>query len=158
MTEAVSYSEGDWFAVPLARGGYALGLIARANVAGVLLGYFFGPKRDSMPTVDDIRQLGRDEAVWVQRFGHLGVLGGEWPVLGRTPAWNRSEWPMPAFRRIEELTGRSIRVEYSDEDPSTWLTSERVDPGAVVGLPDDGVAGAVYVQERLERLLGDSAE
>lgn len=32
--------EGDWFAVPLRKGGYAVGLIAHANPDGVLLGYF----------------------------------------------------------------------------------------------------------------------
>jgi len=41
-----SYSEGDWFAVPLRGGGFAAGVIARAmpRKEGVLLGYFFGPR------------------------------------------------------------------------------------------------------------------
>lgn len=43
---ARNYREGSRFAVPLRQGGYAVGLVARVNPRGVLLGYFFGPRHD----------------------------------------------------------------------------------------------------------------
>ncbi|WP_425308290.1 Imm26 family immunity protein [Ammonicoccus fulvus] len=65
--------EGDWFAVPLRKGGYAVGLIARANRDGVLLGYFFGPRREAVPSLSDVEELTPDDAIRVGKFGHLGL-------------------------------------------------------------------------------------
>jgi hypothetical protein len=47
--ENIKYREGDWFAVPLRNGGFAVGLVARANPKAALLGYFFGPKTKGYP-------------------------------------------------------------------------------------------------------------
>lgn len=52
-----SYREGDWLGVPLREGGYAVGLVARANPDGVLLGYFFGPRRMEVPMLGDVKNL-----------------------------------------------------------------------------------------------------
>ena len=51
------YEEGDWFAVPLQNGGYSLGLVARADGEGGVLGYFFGPRREQLPTKADTQGL-----------------------------------------------------------------------------------------------------
>jgi hypothetical protein len=72
----VQYREGDWFAVPLRGGGFGLGLIARANPGGVLLGYFFGPLRSEVPKLEDVASLRPGDAVLVRKFGHLGIVGG----------------------------------------------------------------------------------
>jgi Immunity protein 26 len=60
-----AYSEGDWFAIPLRGGGFATGLIARMmpHREGVLLGYFFGPRRDKVPTLDELRDLSTPDAI-----------------------------------------------------------------------------------------------
>jgi hypothetical protein len=47
----VRYRKGDWSAVPLRDAGYGIGLLARANPESLLLGYFFGPKRDDVPSL-----------------------------------------------------------------------------------------------------------
>jgi hypothetical protein len=106
-----SYGEGDWFAVPLREGGFAVGVIARAmpHKEGILLGYFFGPRRDDVPTLDELKSLSASDAVLVDRFGHLGLVRGTWPLLGRIDGWDRGAWPTPAFGRFEELTGRPSR-------------------------------------------------
>ena len=78
-------SEGDWFAVPLRTDGFAVGVVARAGTGGVLLGYFFGPRRQAQAGIDDVRHLRPEQAVLVGRFGHLGLTGGTWPLLGRAP-------------------------------------------------------------------------
>jgi hypothetical protein len=55
MMPQANYNEGDWFAVPLREGGFAIGVIARVmpRKEGVVLGYFFGPRRNAVPTVEE---------------------------------------------------------------------------------------------------------
>jgi hypothetical protein len=149
----VKYREGDWFAVPLRDGGHAVGLIARANSGGVLLGYFFGPPRPEVPGLKDIACLRPDDAVLIRKFGHLGIVQGKWPLLGRLDGWDRREWPTPVFVRYEELTGRSFWVFYDDDDPNRVLREEQVAPGEAEQAPKDGLMGAGFAEGALSRLL-----
>ncbi|HET7406962.1 MAG TPA: immunity 26/phosphotriesterase HocA family protein [Mycobacteriales bacterium] len=149
----INYREGDWFAVPLREGGYAVGVVARANPKAALLGYFFGPRRDEPPTLDDLRDLKPQDAVVVGKFGHLGLVQGKWPILGRHDDWDRTDWPMPVFVRYEELTGRSFRVFYDDDDPAKMLREEQVTPGTAEHGPRDGLMGAGFVEKVLTREL-----
>ncbi len=145
----VKYAEGDWFAVPLRDGGFGVGVIARANPDGVLLGYFFGPKRDAPPTISEVADLKPTDAVMVRKFGHLGLTQSKWPVVGSVPGWDRHDWPMPVFVRYEELTGRSFRVFYDDNDPNKVVREEQIDPGAGEQGPKDGLLGAGAVEKVL---------
>ena len=149
-----SYAEGDWFAVPLRTNGFALGVVARANSEGVLVGYFFGPRSEELPTLADAAGLLPEQAVLVGMFGHLGLRGGSWPLLGRESAWERSAWPTPIFIRYEELTGRSFHVRYDDADPGRLIDESAVAPGPDEQAPEDGLMGAGFVELRLTRLLG----
>lgn len=119
----VKYREGDWFGVSLRDSGFAVGLVARANPGGVLLGYFFGRLRSEVPALDDVAGLQPADAVLVRKFGHLGIVQGKWPLLGRLDGWDRRQWPTPVFVRYEELTGRSFRVFYDDDDPNRVSSS-----------------------------------
>jgi len=93
----VNYIEGDWIALPLVRrGGWGLGLIARCK-APSLLGYFFGPRFAQPPTMADVAGLRREHALLVANLGDLGLLNGEWLVVGHHPNWNRADWPIPLF-------------------------------------------------------------
>jgi len=149
----VKYAEGDWFAVPLREGGFGVGVIARANPDGVLLGYFFGPRREEPPSVDEVADLKPTDAVMVRKFGHLGLTQGKWPVIGRVPGWGRHDWPMPIFVRYEEFTGRSFRVFYDDNDPNKVVREEQVGPGAGEQGPKDGLLGAGAVEKVLTSQL-----
>jgi hypothetical protein len=73
-----TYREGDWFAVPLHGGGFAAVIIARAmpRKEGVLLGYFFGPRRADVPALGELSALSTSDAVLVERFGDLSILDG----------------------------------------------------------------------------------
>jgi hypothetical protein len=148
-----TYAEGDWFAVPLRTDGFALGIIARANPKGALLGYFFGPRRHERPRLADSTGLQPDQAVLVGRFGHLGIQGGSWPLLGQAPGWDRSAWPTPTFVRYEELTGRTFHVRYDDADPARVIGESQVRPGLAEQGPKDGLMGAGFVEQRLTALL-----
>jgi len=93
------------------------------------------------------------DAVLVGKFGHLGIVHGKWPMLGRADGWDRRDWPTPVFVRYEELTGRSFRVFYDDDDPARVLREERVAPGEAEQGPKDGLMGAGYVEAVLTQLL-----
>jgi hypothetical protein len=150
-----TYQEGDWFAVPLRGGGYAAVIIARTmpRKEGVLLGYFFGPRRDSVPNLGELSALSASDAALVERFGDLGILDGTWPLVGHTDRWDRGAWPTPAFGRLEELTGRALKVIYDDDNPNRLLREERIDPSELASMPKDGLSGAGAVERILTRLL-----
>lgn len=150
-----TYSEGDWFAVPLRGDGFAVGVIARAmpGKEGVLLGYFFGPRRTVPPALEVLGRLSVYDAIMVEIFGDLGIISGEWPLLGRINEWDRAAWPIPEFGRFEELTGRAFKVSYDDENPNNVIREEQIDPGELAGLPQDGLSGAGAVERALTRLL-----
>jgi hypothetical protein len=149
----MNYREGDWFAVPLRNGGYAVGVVARANPKAALLGYFFGPRRADVPSLEDVADLKPGDAVLVGKFGHLGLTQGKWPILGRLEDWNRGHWSVPVFVRYEELTGRSFKVFYDDADPNKLLGEEQVAPGEGEQGPKDGLMGAGYAEKVLTSLL-----
>lgn len=148
-----NYTVGDWFAVPLREGGFAVGVVARAQADGVLLGYFFGPKRAEVPELTELAHLTAAGAVLVSKFGHLGLLKKKWPILGRTDEWDPQAWPMPAFVRFEELTGRSFRVIYADDDPNRLLREEQIPAGTAEQGPKDGLLGAGATEIALTSLL-----
>jgi hypothetical protein len=150
----INYREGDWFAVPLREGGYAVGLIARANADGVLLGYFFDPRREAVPSLSDVEVLTPDDAIRVGKFGHLGLKQGKWPILGRLQDWDRQAWPTPAFIRYEELSGRSFKVFYDDDDPNRLVREEEIRPGVDEQGPKDGLMGAGFVEKVLTTATG----
>jgi hypothetical protein len=94
--------------------------------------------------------------VLVGTFGHLGIRGGTWTMLGRLDGWDRRDWPTPVFIRYEELTGRSFRVFYDDDDPNRVLREEQILPGLAEQGPQDGLMGAGFTEQALTRLLACS--
>jgi hypothetical protein len=168
----VNYREGDWFAVPLGQGGYALGVVARTSTMGVLLGYFFAPRRAELPTLEDVSTLAAEKAIWITRLDDRGLRGRsqsgrEWPIIGRLADWDRKAWPMPVFGRIDEQARRAFRVFYADNNPDSRPRWEQVPSDAPHGLreisgrtmnvieklPRDGMVGADHAEKWLDRLL-----
>lgn len=154
-----SYREGDWFAVPLRDGGYAVGVIARANVEqGVVLGYFFGPRRLTSPALSDLQLLSAEDAVMVCRFGDLRLVRGDWPILGRFDIWNRRAWRMTKFQRRDVLNNQMSFVEYDDDDPSREIGIAHAHWATPAEFPADSLFGAGAVEIQLTKLLAESAK
>lgn len=151
MRRKLPYTEGTWFAVPLKNGGYGVGVAARIDGTGGVLGYLFGPVRDEVPQLDEVLDCEPGDAVYVGHFGDLGLLEGLWPVIGQDPEWDRSHWPLPRFYRQSIISGQTWRVEYDDQ--LTRLREIAIEPGAVKGLVHDGMAGEEYVRIRLTMAL-----
>ena len=149
----VRYAEGDWFAVPLRVDGFAAGVVARMNPRGILLGYFFGPKRSEVPELEQLAGLTAADAVVVLQFGHLGLRSGQRPLLGPIGEWLRHEWPMPVFARVDELTGQALRVRYSEDDPNLVISEERISINDARSLPADALSGDGAVEIKLTALL-----
>jgi hypothetical protein len=148
-----AHKVGDWFTVPLRSGGIAVGLVARANLGGVLLGYFYGPRRTEPPALSQVAELQADEAILVGKFGDLGLRRGTWRVLGHAPTWVQAQWPMPTFVRQEALTDRCVQVPYADEDPNRVVWGAEIPAKWAERLPEDGLMGAGFIELRLTRLL-----
>lgn len=147
------YEEGTWFAVPLRSGGYGVGVVARATKKGeVLLGYFFGPRRGAVPPLDDVSTMRPEDAVYVVRFGDLALIKGEWPIIGRSSAFDRRCWPMPSFVRRDELSGRAWQVEYAVDDPNEVVSETPISSGDAA-LERDAVLGAGAVELVLTKAL-----
>lgn len=150
------YREGDWFAVPLDSGKYALGLIARSTrkSPSISFGYFFGPARGSVPLLSDLEGLQLGDAIWLSQFGNGGLHDRTWLVLGQSPDWNRADCPMPAFAHKDApIPDRYVRREYPNEDPGIHPTQQRISAEEAATLPEDGLAGSGFVEQRLAKLL-----
>jgi Immunity protein 26 len=151
-----AYGEGDWFAVPLRDHGYAVGIIARQNRDGILFGYFFGPRRDGVPPLTELGGYQPGDAILLARFGDLGLLNGEWTLIGGLPGWSRSAWPMPPFARIDSIDKAiAYKTIYSDDDPGVDLSETVCDPTEAICYPQDSLSGYGAIEIRLTKLITD---
>ncbi len=153
MPRRLPYSDGDWFAVPLREdGGYGVGVVARHDRRGGVIGYLFNLRSDDVPTLDDVSSFRSAEAIRVMRFGDLGLIKGQWPILGRLETWQPDDWPIPDFGR-REPTGRAFRVVYSAEDLRGPVREEPITEDDCDKLPRDALSGAGAVERVLTELL-----
>jgi hypothetical protein len=150
------YREGDFFAVPLDGGGYAIGVLARADGRGCLLGYFFGPRRSELPGAEGVCALAPEDAARVMLVGDTGLLDGRWPIVHRPERWDRGRWPVPAFARHYNRD-TAFRVVYDDVTLST-LRETRCSPEDVRGLPEDAALTEAAVVFVLSKLLSAATE
>jgi hypothetical protein len=150
------YAEGDWFAVPLGDGTYALGRIARHH-RGIVFAYFFSPAFDHVPTLDEVGSRPASKSTTQMLLSHMDLRDGDWPVLGQAGSWDPAAWPMVEFERLIETTGRPdvLYVIRWDEDTLTEeASSVRIDPGEAGKRPADLLSGAGAAVVRLRRALG----
>jgi hypothetical protein len=145
--------EGNWYAIPLRDGGYGIGLVARKGKGGILFGYFFGPRSEQPPTLEDTKDLTPEIAVYRSMFGDLGIQEGKWPLLGKRDEWNREQWPMPEFGRIAEATGHAWIDTYSDDDPSQFVRERRCSIEEARRLPTSSLDGYGAVEIMLTKML-----
>jgi hypothetical protein len=147
------YKEGDWFSVPLRNGGFAVGLIARARRTGkILFGYFWGPKRDQLPKSEELQHLQPQEAVFMCRFGDLGLMNRKWEIIESSQVWQRGNWPMPPFVREDCISGKKKKIYYAEDDPGCEITKESCNQDCLL-LPEDSLYGYGAVEIVLTEIL-----
>ena len=160
MQKHIRYREGQWFAVPLRRGGYAIGIIVRGSYktkGG--LGYFFGPKYLNIPSDKDTIEKKPNEAILITRFGDLGIVMGSWPLIQSSRSFYKQEWPIPKFgTEISLLPGKGFIREYNHAETGKWiLVGEKVIKiSEIVGLPEDASLGGGAVEIKLTILLDEN--
>lgn len=149
-------SEGDCFLVPLGMDEYALGLVARRRsrqIRSTIYACFFNKILHHEPEAYELLSLD-NEVVLRCRLGDGYIRTGEWPLIGRLPGWERSNWVMPDFGRMDILNSRLCwQVSYSDEDPAKVVAENSVDCKSIKGLPSDCLMGELAVVAALRRLL-----
>ena len=156
-TKRITYSEGEWFAIPLSRGDYGLGLIVRGSYrtkGG--LGYFFGPRYASLPKIDLTAPMTPNNAVLVAWFGDYAIINGRWPLLESSFVFKRGNWPVPDFKRPDFANPNfGWLVEYDQENPIfsdpkrlTYLPINQIS-----SLPEEGQLGYRALEIQLSRLL-----
>lgn len=154
-TEMLPYKQGDWFTVPLRDGGYAVGTAAYLDGNGIVIGYFFGPRKEAIPAIDDLPPFNLADADFVSEFGDLGLIEGKWQVIGARRDSDPSPWPMPIFRRYDAVTGKLSLVTYNDRDLKREFTVRQSEVGDqdVDALPRFGLCGAGAVELVLTAIL-----
>lgn len=153
---ALPYREGDWFAVPLTHGGYGIGLIARVGArGGIVLGYFFGPRRNSLPSATGEPALHAIDAILICQFCNPALMSGEWAIVSRSEEWHREEWPQPAFGHVDAVdSDKAYKREYPDNNPSDLFIRETpISLEEARLLPKDGLYGHIALQKKLTFLL-----
>lgn len=139
--------EGHFFLLPVEPGQYGVGLVARVpRRGGILLGYFFGPRRTRPPESAWLESRNPSQAVCVTRFRDKALFQGLWPLLHHWQNFDRRLWPVPAFHRFDGSVtlspGASAvtdwRVEYGDDNLITPV-DERPALAADLRLADDTV-------------------
>lgn len=141
---------GTAFLVPLRDGGFALGVLARADKKGSAFGYFFGPRVSSAAEVRLDRVVPED-ALLVGMFGDLEIIRGNWPIIGKIDTWSPDRWSMPPLSRIDENAGRAWLSTY--DDAMQCVTEVEIDPVDAYRYPYDRLMGAGAVELRLTKLL-----
>jgi hypothetical protein len=146
------YREGSVFAVPLKNGTLALGVVARATKKGrVLLGYFFKEQYLTLPNSATIQSLKPGHAIKIIQFGDLHLIEGRWPIVGQLELWDRKDWPTVPFVRKHPITGKTLRIIYSDEDPNVVVKELPEPPDST--LERDSLYGAEAVEIALSKIL-----
>ncbi len=153
MIKRKSLVEGTWFVVPLGKKRYCLGLIARVTPTGeVAFCFFFHPDNSGKPSMEHTADLRKTDAISYFRCSTLGLVLGEWTVLGRANEWDRLQWPMPQFYREDVLfKGKGWIVSYSDSDPVAPIAEVRT--SANTGLTSDGTLGHEAAEYVLRKSL-----
>ena len=152
----IRFKEGQWFAVPLRDQGYALGVVVRGNNRSVCLGYFFGPRYETLPGDEIVCEKRAEDAILVTRFGDLGIINGTWPLIFTTRHFSREEWPIPKFgMEIPFSGGKAYIREYEFDDSDNWILVEEtiVEAKEIENLPKDGLMGGGSVEVKLTDLL-----
>jgi hypothetical protein len=124
--------EGDWYAIPLPSGGFAVGVLSQLIIGKLPFGYFFGPRRQGPPTMIELQELRPAQAILRVKFGDTEIQNGRWQLLGQVKGWNPNDWPTPPI----------------DGGPAG--------PGKRPRFPPDRVMGGLAIETELDHELPHS--
>lgn len=151
------YDEGQWFAVPLRNGGFGIGVIVRGSYATKGgLGYFFGPRYETVPGDEATWEKHAQQAVMITRFGDLGIINGRWPMIESSKPFIKENWPIPKFGiEVPYPPGKGFLREYAQNQKGEFICIKEtpVDASDIAHYPRDAVMGGGAVEISLTNLL-----
>lgn len=153
----IKYNEGQWFLVPLNTSGYTLGIIVRGSYktkGG--LGYFFNHWLADMPDNLDVRSIDPSDVILIAWFGDLGIISGRWPLIKTVGTFNKNDWRVPSFGRIDAVDpSHGWMIEYEQENPTFALPLREIRRKAteVADLPKESLYGALALEYKLTPLV-----
>ncbi|WP_051311769.1 Imm26 family immunity protein [Zooshikella ganghwensis] len=156
MKRKQKYKEGDLFVVPLLDGTTATGIIARMTKrrgAKGILGYFFDQSPEELLEIEKSGKLSFKSAVFICRFGDLGLHEESWTVSGSLKNWNPDDWPVPEFCHQDALSGKWGKRLYSEELEHLTKDFIPITEEEASTMPQDGFSGADAVIIKLTKLL-----
>ena len=125
--------EGEWFALRLDRGGWALGRVARTD-GYLMVVYLFGKRLRAIPDATDIVLPSAADAILIQRTGLEISPLGEIAWLGRVGSWNPIDWPIPRLKReIRGVGGHCVGLSYSFDRENLGMVVD-CQPATIVEL------------------------
>jgi hypothetical protein len=159
-----SYTEGEWIAVAVDKGGHALAVVARMDGKDCVLLYVFGQRFDEVPTANDIGTHSYTDAILVGLTPDMPIRGGDWPIVARSDHWDRAAWPVPVLARIKRtfdplnlgpsnngIVTRYSMVTYSDDLQPVSETP--CDATIADALPSETLWSESGLAAQLHRLL-----
>lgn len=153
----VPYTEGQWFAVPLHGGGYAIGVIVRGDYkTSGGLGYFFGPRMREVPGEQAVIDKQAADACLIAWFGDLALVEGRWPLIPSHRPFRREEWPVPRFGQPHATEPTKGWISEYDQNTSGFSLPVRRRITSIEearALPRDGVFMANAIENELSKLL-----
>lgn len=150
------YRPGDWLLIPVSGMWFAVRLI-RVNIYGTCVGSVFGPLV-KQPPHETLVHLRSSNALFCRRFSGLYAETGRWIIVDGSSDWRIEEWPMPAFRYYDDISGNWKRRTYDDETLTGLEDRVVVSEADVAHLSEDGCAGSLYLERQLARLAGQTPE
>lgn len=144
--------EGSCYAIPLPGSGFAIGVLTHMIRGKVPFGYFFGPRRMSVPGPEDIVALTPEAAVLQAKFGRTEIDSNHWPLIGSIPKWDPVAWPTPPHTSGLAGHGMVWRVDYDRAAPKDKeVRLAKVAQTQATGLPSDVGYGALALVKELDR-------
>lgn len=144
-------SESDVIVLPLPSGAYALGVVVRVGRRGsCLLCAFWGPRQRSLRGLRPGRLKPSSAVLW-GLCGQMAVKSGEWHVAGCMSPWDRRVWRPPLMTSEYDGTPGSRCWLVCLDDDLEPVRLRRVDYDE--SMPSYGMAGTLWIQERLDLLL-----
>src|SRR5262249_29559740 len=128
-----------------------VGVIGRVDEPAAF-GFFFGPRRDAPPALNDILPFTPNDAIYSTRFSLPSLSEGDWPIIGALEGWDRRVWAVPVLRRFDELTGRYLGVRY-EEDLFQPVEEFPLESSADASrhIPPAGLVGDLLLPKRIEQ-------
>lgn len=160
MGRKVAYvREGQWFAVPVYDGQYALGLVIRVSSIGIgMISTFFDVISDDPEGLMALLPLDQKTRMFSRKHGHLGFKLKTWVPLNMNPEFCRDRYPLPLYRQYgrDDVFRQAVLIVHPETlQPMTITEYYGTDYDKMTAY---GAAGHGFIEQVLERWLSPNCE